>query len=261
MTAIRKLQNGRFNVELQSYGSGGEPLLYLHGAGGLMPSEPFLEDLGRDYRIVAPHLPGFGESTGGEHIDDVVDAVLFYQELLDDLGIAQTHVLGHSLGGMLAAELAAQNPQRVKKLVLVAPAGFWLDAHPIPDVFAAQLDEMAGLLFHDPNSPAAKLMTAIPEDFKLLEAMYVERVKRLAIASKFLWPVPDRGLNKRAYRISAPTLMVWGESDRLIPPVYAKEFTSRIKNSRVATIKQAGHLLMYEQQAAVVKAIREFLKN
>ena len=261
MTTMRKLQNGRFNVELQSYGSGGEPLLFLHGAGGLMPSEPFLEELGRDYKVFAPHLPGYGESTGGENIDDVFDAVLFYQELLDDLGIAQAHVIGHSMGGMLAAELAAQNPQRVKKLVLVAPAGFWIDEHPIPDVFAAQLDEMAGLLFHDPKSPAAQLMTAIPKDFTLLEAMYVERVKRFSVASKFLWPVPDRGLKKRAYRISAPTLVLWGESDRLIPPVYATEFTSRIKNAKAQTIKQAGHMLMYEQQETLVKAIREFLKE
>ena len=160
---------------------------------------------------------------------------------------------------MLAAELAAFDPHRVKKLVLAAPAGFWLDQYPIPDFFAAQLDEIGPLLFHDPKSAAATLMTSIPQEWSAIEAMYVERVKRLATASKFLWPIPDRGLKKRAYRISAPTLILWGDSDRLIPPPYAKEFLSHIRNSRLHTIKAAGHMLMYEQQEAFVKAVTDFL--
>ena len=86
-------------------------------------------------------------------------------------------------------------------------------------------------------------------------------MKRLATAGKFLWPLPDRGLKKRAHRISSPTLVVWGESDRLIPPVYANEFTSRIKGAKSVTIKQAGHMVMYEQQAAFVNAVRDFLKG
>jgi pimeloyl-ACP methyl ester carboxylesterase len=261
MATQHKLQGGRFNVELQSYGSSGEPLLYLHGAGGLMPSEPFLEELGQSFRVIAPHFPGYGESTGGEHIDDVIDAAMFYHDLMDDLGIPAANIVGHSMGGMLASEVAALDVHRAKKLVLVSPAGFWLEEHPIPDFFAAQLEEVASLLFHDPNSPAAKMMTAIPDDMKLLEAMYVERVKRLATASKFLWPLPDRGLRKRAWRIAAPTLVIWGESDRLIPPIYAKEFTSRIKNSRLQTVREAGHMVMYEQPAEFLKAVREFLKS
>jgi pimeloyl-ACP methyl ester carboxylesterase len=169
--------------------------------------------------------------------------------------------MGHSMGGMLAAEVAAFDIHRAKKLVLAAPAGFWIDELPIPDFFAAQLNEIGDLLFYDPKSPAAMLMTAIPEDFKALEVMYVERVKRLATASKFLWPIPDRGLKKRAYRIKSPTLLLWGENDKLIPPGYAKEFTSRIKNSKLETIKKAGHMLMYEQQEAFVGAVKTFLKG
>ena len=261
MITTHKVQDGKFSIELHTYGSGGEPLLFMHGAGGLLPMEPFLEELGRDFKVYAPHFPGYGDSTGNEKIDDVVDASLFFHQLMDELGIPTANVVGHSMGGMLAAETAALDTHRAKKLVLIAPAGFWLDSNPIPDFFAAQLDEIAGLLFHDPNSPAAKMMTAIPEDFKALEAMYVERVKRLATASKFLWPIPDRGLSKRAYRISAPTLLIWGESDKLIPQVYAKEFQRHIKNSKLVTIPQAGHMPMYEQQPALVKAIRDFLKS
>ena len=235
-------------------------LICLHGtpASG-RTFRKLLTLVGRDRSVYAPDLPGYGESTGGEHIDDVLDVVLFYHQLLDELGMSSAHVVGHSMGGMLAAEFAAIDVHRVKKLVLVTPAGFWLEQHPIPDVFAMELPELAAHIFHDPQSPMAKMFTAIPEDFKALEAMYVERVKRLATAGKFLWPLPDRGLKKRAHRISSPTLVIWGESDRLIPPVYANEFTSRIKGAKALTIKQAGHMVMYEQQAAFVNAVRDFL--
>jgi pimeloyl-ACP methyl ester carboxylesterase len=81
------------------------------------------------------------------------------------------------------------------------------------------------------------------------------------MASKFLWPIPDRGLKKRAHRIAAPTLLLWGESDRLVPPIYAGEFAKLIKNTKTETIKAAGHLPMYEQPEAFIQAVRGFLKS
>ena len=259
MKTHQKLCDGRFSVEIEVTGKG-EPLLFLHGAGGLTGADPFLEDLGRNFKVYAPHLPGYGESTGGEYIDDVIDAALFYHELMDELKIPTANIVGHSMGGMLAAEIAALDNSRAKKLVLVAPAGFWLDEHPIPDLFAAKLDEIAPMMFHDPKSPMAQAFGAIPTDFKALEAMYVERVKRFSTASKFLWPIPDRGLKKRAYRIKSPTLVLWGASDKLIPPVYAKEFTKRIAGAKEQQIAEAGHMLPYEQQEAFCKAVNAFLK-
>jgi pimeloyl-ACP methyl ester carboxylesterase len=260
MKDLRRIAGGKFTVELNMFGTG-EPLLYMHGAGGLVGVDPFLEHLGHNFKVIAPHLPGYGESTGAEHIEDVLDVVLFYHQLLDELGVASSHVVGHSMGGMLAAEFAAIDIHRVKKLVLVAPAGFWLDEHPIPDVFAMELPELAEHLFHDPKSPLAQMFTTIPEDMKLLEEMYVERIKRFTQASKFLWPIPDRGLKRRAWRIAASTLVMMGESDRLIPPIYANEFTSRIKNSKMVTIKEAGHMPMYEQPEIFVNTVREFLRS
>jgi pimeloyl-ACP methyl ester carboxylesterase len=91
--------------------------------------------------------------------------------------------------------------------------------------------------------------------------MYVERTRRFSAASKFLWPIPDRGLKKRAYRITAPTLLLWGESDKVIPPVYAREFKKYIRNSRVHMIEKAGHMVMYEQPAEFDKVVTEFLKG
>jgi pimeloyl-ACP methyl ester carboxylesterase len=260
MKSIQKLRDGKLSVELQTYGTG-DPLLYIHGAGGLLGIDPFLEELGKDFKVIAPHLPGYGESTGGEQIEDVTDAALFYHQLMDELGIDQAHIVGHSMGGMLAAEVAALDVSRARKLVLVGSAGFWLDENPIPDFFALDLSELGSYLFHDPKSAFAQMFLAIPEDMDQLADMYVERVKRLAVASKFLWPIPDRGLKKRAYRIAAPTLVLWGASDRLIPPVYAAEFTKHIKHASVQMIENAGHMLPYEQHDAFCKAVSGFLKS
>jgi pimeloyl-ACP methyl ester carboxylesterase len=260
MKELRRIAGGRFTLELQLLGTG-EPLLYLHGAGGLLGADPFLDDLGHHFKVIAPHLPGYGESTGVEHIEDLLDVVLMYHQLLDEMGVASAHVVGHSMGGMLAAEFAALDVHRVKKLVLVTPAGFWLDEYPIPDVFAMEPPEIAKHIFHDPNSPLAQMFTTIPTDMKLLEEMYVERIKRFTQASKFLWPIPDRGLKRRAWRIAAPTLVLMGESDKLIPPIYADQFTSRIRNSRAVTMKSVAHMPMYEQPEEFVKTVREFLKG
>jgi pimeloyl-ACP methyl ester carboxylesterase len=258
---IERIGGGRFSVEVYRFGSGGEPILFLHGAGGLFGTETFLEDLGREFTVVAPHLPGFGETTGAELIDDVFDATQFYHQVMDDLGMQSAHVIGHSMGGMLAAEMAAMDVGRVRKLVLAAPAGFWLDQHPVPDLFTASPKTLARFLFHDPESAAAQAMAKMPEGRREFAEAYVERIKRLTVATKFLWPIPDRGLKKRIWRIAAPTLLIWGESDRYIPPVYAGEFKRAIRNCRETIIPDAGHMVMYERPQEFCAAVRAFIKE
>ncbi len=260
MKALRQLHCGRHQIELYEFGHG-EPLLYIHGAGGLFGFDPFLEELGREFRVIAPHMPGYGESTGSELIEDVFDAVLFFHELMDDLGIPSANVVGHSMGGMLAAEMAAFDIHRVKRLVLVTPAGFWLDDHPIPDLFSTDFKDLPALLFHNPRSDTAKMLMMTPDDPQVLTNMYVERSKRLAMASKLLWPIPDRGLKKRAYRITAPTLLLWGESDRLIPQAYAEEFRRHIRDCRFEAIQEAAHMVMYEKPNEFCRRITAFLKQ
>src|SRR5215471_5058018 len=186
MITTQKLLNGKFSIELHQFGASGEPLLFLHGAGGLTGVRRFMENLSKDFKVYAPHFPGYGESTGNEHIDDVIDAALFYHELMDELGIASANIVGHSMGGMLAAEVAALDTRRAKKLVLVGAAGLWLENDPIPDLFSTDLEELPAMLFHDPKSPLAQMMLALPWDNQeLLTAMYVERTRRFAMGSKF----------------------------------------------------------------------------
>jgi pimeloyl-ACP methyl ester carboxylesterase len=144
--------------------------------------------------------------------------------------------------------------------VLVAPAGLWLDAHPLPDLFAMLPFEAARLLFHDAAKGAALLTGGV--DFKDMEALkefYIGNAKRLGQAGKILFPIPNRRLSKRLYRLAAPTLLVWSRSDRLIPPLYADRWRELVPHAELAWLDEAGHMAPYEQPEAFAETVTRFL--
>jgi pimeloyl-ACP methyl ester carboxylesterase len=238
----------------------GHPLVFLHGAAGLLAENPFLDRLAERYHLFAPELPGYGESTGEALLEDMLDFTLHGWDVIAALGLQRPHLLGHSMGGMIAAEMACVAPNDLDKLVLVAAAGLWIDAQPIPDVFAVLPHEFAELLFHDRAAGEALLTGGL--DFRNLEALrdfYIDHVRRLGMAGKIMYPIPNRRLSKRLYRLRAPTLLVWGKSDRLIPTAYADRFKSLIPHAELALIERAGHMLPYEQPDALVDATARFL--
>jgi pimeloyl-ACP methyl ester carboxylesterase len=164
------------------------------------------------------------------------------------------------MGGMIAAEMACLAPHDLDKLVLVSAAGLWIDAHPIPDIFSLLPSELARLLFHDPERGTALLTGGVDwSDMEAFKAFYIENSRRLAMAGKILFPVPNRRLSKRLYRLSADTLLVWGASDALIPPVYAERWRQLIPRASVVQIDGAGHMLPWEQPAAFAGAVARFL--
>lgn len=238
----------------------GAPLLFLHGAGGLFPDNPFLDQLAQRYHVYAPELPGYGESTGEELLDDMLDFALHGWDVAQALGLKRPHLVGHSMGGMIAAEMACIAPNDLSKLVLVNAAGLWIPEHPIPDLFALLPFEFAQLLFHDPVAGAALLTGGL--DFSNVDAIadfYIGNARRMGMAGKILFPIPNRQIAKRLYRLSAPTLILWGKSDALIPPVYAEKWKALIPQAQLAQIEAAGHMLPYEQPAALVGAVSKFL--
>ena len=240
------VRDGMFTTEVFEDGSG-PPLLFLHGVNNVQPGDPFLARLAQRYRVIAPRLPGFGESRGGEHLLDIHDLIYYGLDLLDTLGLRGLPVIGHSLGGMIAAELAAVQPERVSRLVLIAPFGLWNPAYPVADFFAMAPAQLAAATYHDPASPAAQAAARPPEDNEAYIAFMLDRAKSLATSAKYLWPIPNRGLSKRLHRIAAPTLLVWGESDGIVPPRYADDFQAAITNATVKIIREAGHLPQVEQ--------------
>jgi pimeloyl-ACP methyl ester carboxylesterase len=238
----------------------GKPLVFLHGAGGLFPENPFLDALAKTYHVFAPELPGYGESTGDDLLEDMLDFTLHTSDVLAELGLQKPHLVGHSMGGMIAAEMAAIAPNDVGKLVLVCPAGLWIPEQPIPDLYALLPHEYPKYLFHDPAAGLAMLTGGL--DFSNLEVLaefYIANSRRMAMAGKILFPIPNRRLSKRLYRVKAETLLVWGASDTLIVPAYAERWRQSIAGSRLAQINEAGHMVPYEQPEVFVSAVSGFL--
>jgi pimeloyl-ACP methyl ester carboxylesterase len=243
-------------------GGSGAPLVFFHGAGGLLPDNPFLERLAQRYHVLAPEWPGYGDSTGEELLEDMLDFTLHGWDLVEALGLRHPHLVGHSMGGMIAAEMACLAPREVGRLVLAAPAGLWLDAHPIPDIFALLPYQLAEVLFHDPAQGQALLTGGADlADMEALREFYIASQRRLAVAGKILFPIPNRRLSKRLYRLAADTLLVWGADDRLIVPAYAAHWQALIPGARVAMIDGGGHMLPYEQPDAFARAVDTFLST
>jgi len=253
------IHDGMFNPPVYRSGKG-EPLLFLHGAGGMGRGfTPDLQALAESYDVIAPVIPGWDDTDGLQKIDDIHDMMFFIQDLCDALGLRQLNVMGHSLGGMFAAEFAAARPDMVKKLALVAPAGLWMDENPVADFFTVLPPELPALLFGDLTNPAlAEFMKPPANEDELAQMMYLQAAN-FSAAGKFLWPIPDKGLKKRLYRISSPTLILWGEKDALIPPAYGPLFASGIKKAQLVEIKGAGHMVPIEKAAEVAAEVKAFL--
>ena len=238
----------------------GMPVVFFHGAGGLLADNPFLDRLAARYHVFAPELPGYGESTGEELLEDMLDFTLHGWDVVDALGLTRPHLVGHSMGGMIAAEMAAIAPHDLDRLALVAAAGLWIEEHPIPDIFALLPGQLVELLFQDPERGQALLTGGVDfSDMEAFKTFYLGQQRRLAMAGKILFPIPNRRVSKRLYRVTAPTLVLWGEADRLIVPAYAQRWARLIAGAQVQMVPRAGHMLPYEQPEAFVDALARFL--
>ncbi len=255
-----KVWNGRITMHFKVIGTG-TPLIYLHPAAGLA-WDPFLDALSKTHTIYSPEIPGTssGDPQAIHEVDDLWDLVLIYEEAIRRLDLATPPIaVGQSFGGMLAAELAAHFPNLFAKLVLLDPIGLWRQDAPLANWIAAPPTELPALLFKDPGSPAAQAMLALPDDPDKAVAAQAALIWALGCTGKFVWPIPERGLHKRLHRISVPTLIVWGENDRLNPVVYAQEFGQAIAGSRVETIANCGHIPQVEQTDITLKLVNDFL--
>ncbi|MBV9747049.1 MAG: alpha/beta fold hydrolase [Acidobacteriia bacterium] len=237
-------------------GGAGRPLVFLHGAGRMNDDLPFLNPLSEKFHVYAPLVPGYGDSEECPELFDMLDFALHTWDVVDALGLKDPILAGFSMGGMIASEMAAIAPHDVSRLALIAPAGLWLDEHPIPDIFAMMPYELPHYLFYDEEA-GARLMAPDGDmsDSKFLQAFLVQNARQLGAAGKMLFPIPERGLATRLYRIKAKTVLIWGACDRLIPAVYAHAFQRGIRDSSVVMIQEAAHLVPFEKTSEVVDAI------
>jgi pimeloyl-ACP methyl ester carboxylesterase len=245
-------------VELDLFEQGeGPPLLFLHSAQGFAPDHPYVPLLSAQHRLIAPSHPGFGKSSLPDWIDAVDDIAYLYLELLDRLNIRQLDVIGCSIGGWIAAELATKSPASLRKLVLVGPVGVKtgpIDKLDIPDIFAIPQSEMERRLFHDPER-----MRMDPS--RLTDEQLTIGVRNRETLALLVWEpyMHNPKLPHRLHRVTAPTLFLRGESDGLVSQNYLTAYARLLPNARTDTIPAAGHAPQIEQPQSFANKIFEFL--
>ena len=231
----------------------GPKLGFLAGLGGLPRWIPFLERLAETRTVVVPSLPGYPGALGHRVLDTHLDWVLAVRQLLDKAGLAGADLVGASVGGAFAAEMAAIFPRQTGKLVLIAPFGLFDEAAPAADPWAQRKDDVAGLMCADAASWQA--LVAPPEGANSVE-WPIEMTRAMEAAARALWPLGATGLEKRLGLIAAPTLVLWGERDAVLPPSYAGKFKSGVgSHATVKTIAGAGHLAYLDQPDTVAAAV------
>ena len=240
------------------HGGRGQPVVFLHGPGGQRGWQPFLAQLADRYTIYAPSHPGVAGSTGLDEIDSMQDLVFHYFDVFDVWGLDRLALIGLSLGGWLAAEIAVACSHLLSHLVLVDAAGLWLEDHPMADLFMMGPRRLRSVAFHDPEGPIAR--EYIP-DRPATQEQLAESIKAQAVVAKLAWSpyLHNPKLADRLHRVKAPTLIVWGASDKLIPPPYAEAYQKGIPGAQLALIENAGHLPTVEQPDRFTALVGDFL--
>jgi pimeloyl-ACP methyl ester carboxylesterase len=236
----------------------GKPFVYLHSTlGESFMWFPFYQAWAKQFRVLVPTHPGFGQSGGFDEIDTIADMAFHYVELFDALGLDEVCLGGVSLGGWIAAEFAVRWPERVRRLWIADAPGLWVDEEPLPDLFRymQERDKLREILFHDPEAYMAKLVIRDDPDEERLMAAY----QSMTALARLVWERPyDPKLARRLHRIRCPVLLVWGDHDRLIPPSYGRAYQRHIEGAELKLIPNCGHLPMFEREAEFVETVAKF---
>jgi pimeloyl-ACP methyl ester carboxylesterase len=248
----------------------GRPLVYLHSAGG-ETHLGLLDDLARDFDVIVPVLPGWGESEGGDEIDGPEDVVFHLLDVFDALGFAadgpRPLVLGTSLGGWMALELATRHAERVEGLVLVNPVGLHLDGAPIAEMFGRSPAELAEMLFADQSHPIAAAMHAMDEftgDVGKQVEIPIELVlpmwKAMGATARIGWDpyLHNPKLRGRLHRVTVPVLVVAGAQDGLVPRAHAETYAAELPDARLEVVDDAAHWLPLERPQELAALVRAF---
>jgi pimeloyl-ACP methyl ester carboxylesterase len=232
-------------------------VLFLHGAGGMPGWTPFFAALAEDYEVVAPEHPGFGGSDDPKWIRNVADAAMLYLDFLEELDLRGVHLIGNSLGGWIAAEIAVRDRSRFRSVTLLAPAGVRAKDVPSGDGFIWSPEEQARNLFHDQAFAEEMLRRQLSE-----EEMRIVLKNRYA-ATKYGWEPrwfnPD--LEKWLHRINLPAHVIWGAEDKLLPFAYADVWLRELPQARLTRLPDCGHLPHIEKAGPTARAVVDFLKG
>jgi pimeloyl-ACP methyl ester carboxylesterase len=235
----------------------GAPLLYLHGADGLGEWPIILNTLAECCEVIVPDHPGFGGSEAPAWIDDISDLAYCYLDAIEALDLSGVHIIGQSLGGWIALEMAVRSTACLRSLTLISAAGIHVKGVPKTDIFILDPEEVARLAYADPNIGEKAATRASTEKYQDLAILNRIASARFGWQPRFFNPRLERWL----HRVNIPTHIIWGDGDRIIPPAYAEAFHRLIPGSTLTMIPKAGHLPHVEQAEAVAEAIQSFLRN
>src|SRR6266851_1591721 len=235
-------------------GGTGQPLVFLHGAGGHTGWMAFLEELSARFAVFAPQHPRFRQSDEPPWLGEGADLAYFHLDLLKALGLERVHLMGTSLGGWVAAEMAVRSTARLASLTLVGAVGITAGGEAIPDIFRMPVEENLRRFYADPERASRRVADLAGGDLSVA-AKTRATVMRLAYRPRFHNP----GLSKWLHRIDVPTLLLWGAEDGLVPPKFGEAYRTLIPGSRLVVLPQAGHAPFDEQKDAFLAAFLDFI--
>lgn len=244
------------SLEVEERGSG-RALLFLHAGEGLAPERPWLDLLARHYRVIAPSHPGFGRSTLPDWLMSVDDLAYLYLDLAERLELRNAVLIGASFGGWIATEMVVRSAERFARLVLVDPLGVkWggVTDRDIADMHALPREQFLELAWADPAKGAVDYT-------KLPETELAQIVRGQQAFARFGWKpyMHNPRLKHWLHRIHLPTLLIWGEQDRIVTPAYGEQFRAALPGASLATIQEAGHFPHWEQPDRFVEIVRGFI--
>ena len=235
-------------------GGKGAPLLYLHGAGGAGAVMPFMVELAEAFDIWVPEHPGFGTSGDPDWLDNVHDLAYFYLDFLAANDLDGVHLVGNSLGGWIALELAVRSTARLKTLSAVGASGIHLKGVAKGDIFMWPPDELVRNSFHD-QAVAEKLLEQVPtEEQSYMTARNWRTVALLAWNPR----LHDPNLEKWLHRIDVPTHIIWAEADKILPVDYAHAYGKLIPGSKITIVPECGHLIHAEKPEEFARLVATF---
>ncbi len=233
----------------------GPPLLFLHGAAGASWS-PLLDQLSARCRVIAPEHPGFGRAQIPEWMMSVGDVAFFYLDALQALDLRDVHLVGHCLGGWIAAEIAVRSTGRLRTLSLLAPAGVAHADAPFDDIFAWGAQEFARRQFHDPKLADEWQRTQAKLDIDVV-------LQNQTAVARLAWNprLANLQLPYWLHRIDIPTLLIWGEDDRVIPFACREAFLREIGQAELLALPRSGHALPIERAKEIAPRLTAFLQG
>jgi pimeloyl-ACP methyl ester carboxylesterase len=249
-------ENGTIEVTVAENGEG-HPVLLLHGGGGPLTVAGFADLLAaqRPARVITPTHPGFGGTPRPDSLASVQGLAAVYIALLAELGLSDVTVIGNSIGGWIAAEMALLDTNRISSFVLVDAVGIEVPGHPIADFFSLTPRQVAELSYHDPDRFGID-PTKLPP-----EALTVMAGNRAALAVYAGTSMIGAGLAERLASVTAPALVIWGDSDHIADADYGRAFADAIPGARFQLLPETGHLPQIETPGQLLDAVWAFAQN